>query len=515
MLSAMSGFRRRKFWRAAVAWPAAVTLLLLGVSAYYLFVTSAGTLASESWNTDYYDLLANGFRQGHLYVPVQPNPKLLAAPDPFDTKHISQWLWDASLFRGHYYMYFGPAPGLVLWAFKTITRSDTHVYDQWLVLFFMLGRFYAGTALILSIMSVRNPRPANWITGMAIAVFGLASPTPYFMARPLIYEAAIAAGQCFLFWGLVAAFWGLVKQRWQTPLFISAGCLWGMALGSRGSLILVAPMLAAITTWAAWRRFAYTPSATLRACAELAGPIALSLLGYGVYNHARFDDALEFGLTYQLTGRPFANLSRFLLPNLVSYLSAEIDWSCHFPFVTVPMHQHLTQLIRWPPGYDIGDDEKGERVAGLLVATTWCWLLCIWVWRFGSRAIRYALGRTSVATRSRLSDVESWLLLCSVAILASMLPAARMWMANMRFLQDGAGGLLIASTLAGFWLIRNAARVHPVLGTLARTSYAALAVHSVFVGICLGFTGYMNNFESENPKLNRALVDKLSVCAED
>jgi hypothetical protein len=492
---------------------ASAALLLLIVSAYYVVVTSAGTLSSLLWHTDYYDLLAQGFAEGHLYVPVTPSPKLLALADPFDSEHDQLWLWDASLFNGHFYMYFGPTPGLVLWAFKVIANHDARVFDQWLVLFFMLGRLYAGAALILSVAGFRSERPPHWVTWLAIAVFALASPTPYFMARPVVYEAAISGGQCFLFWGLVAAFWGLARQRWQTPLFISAGLLWGLALGSRGSLILVTPMLAVLTAWAARKRFAYSAGATLRAFAAVASPIALSLIAYGIYNYQRFDSATEFGLTYQLTSRPFTNQNQFFLPNLVSYLWAEIDWSCRFPFVQVPMHQGLTHLIEWPPDYDVGDYDKGERVAGVLVATTWCWLLLAWVWRCVAVVLRRASAQAPAASYAKLADIELWLLLCSFAIMTSMLPVSRMYMANMRFLQDGAGGLLIASMLAGFWLLRNTARANSAkLRALARVSYAGLAAHSIFVGTFLGFTGYMDNFGHENPKLYETLTDKLSLC---
>ena len=121
------------------------------------------------------------------------------------------WLWDASLYKGRYYLYWGPVPALLLLLFKGIARYHGTIIDQWPTLLFMLGRLYAGAAIILRMSRYVRTRMPAWFVGLSILIFGLASPTPFIVARPHIYEACLAAGQCFLFWGLYAALCGIIN----------------------------------------------------------------------------------------------------------------------------------------------------------------------------------------------------------------------------------------------------------------------------------------------------------------
>jgi hypothetical protein len=502
----LSSARRETFRYAAQ-----LVVLLLVLSVYYAFAATAGTFGDLSWHTDYYDVLADGFRQGHLYIPELPQHRLLTRLNPYDYRHVDLWLWDASLYHGRYYIYWGPTPALCLLALKWLTGLQAKLYDQWLVLAFMLGRLYAGAGLIVSFAAAGGVRRPRWAVLLLIAVFALASPTPYFMARPVIYEASIAGGQCFLFCGLLAAYWGLAKPRRRTLLFVLAGTFWGMALGSRGSLFLVAPWLVLITALFAQRDSGWKLRPVLRDLFALGVPVALCIVLYAVYNYERFDSIREFGLKYQLTWRPFTGKRRYVLPNLVSYLSSNLGWSCEFPYVRIPIHQHLSKLIRWPDDYEIGDYDKGERVAGLFVGTAFCWLLFVWLWR-GFLGARRLLNEGRVVGLSR---AEAWLLACAGAILCSMIPASRMYMANMRFLEDGVAAPLLAAGLAGLWLLRQThSSPRKLVRALGPLTYIGLAAYTIFVGVCLGFSGHYDNFEKENEPLFKHLVEKYSVCPE-
>ena len=63
----------------------------------------------------YYNLLADAFRAGQTSLLVTPSPELLALPNPYDpAQNAALRLHDATLYRGRYYLYFGPTPALVL-----------------------------------------------------------------------------------------------------------------------------------------------------------------------------------------------------------------------------------------------------------------------------------------------------------------------------------------------------------------------------------------------------------------
>jgi hypothetical protein len=446
---------------------------------------------------------------------------LLARADPYHFKDDSEWdswLWDASLYNGHYYIYWGPVPGLCLFLVKLLTTYTHTIHDQWLVLFFMLMRLYAGAALILRYAQTQYPELSAWVVQLAILVFGLASPTPYFLARPLVYEASIAAGQGFLFLGLYCAYRGLLSALMQSRWFVAAGACFACAMGSRGSLLIATPLVIAATVFCAQRPAGYPLRGLLRSSVALGAPYAAGIGLYALYNQLRFDSFSEFGLTYQLTGRAFSNENRYFLPNLISYLTSEIRWSCAFPYARLPRTRNLTSLIDWPEDYEVGGHWNSETTAGVLVGTTICWFWGVWLYRAALGLKRAYPGFRSATPAPEIAPAtrELWLLLSSIAAICALAPASRMWMANMRFLQDAAGGIVLGAIAAAFWLLRKphepARPDHKRRRRLFLALYAVLALHTSFVGVCLGFTGHTDSFPSENKRLFKQLQKKLSVC---
>src|SRR6266581_1574260 len=88
-------------------------LVLASVEAIYVLVVSAGKIFDWPTYMGYYDLLAEAFRSGHLYLRMRPSPELLAQADPYATSAIPYWATDISLYRSHYFFYWGPFPALV------------------------------------------------------------------------------------------------------------------------------------------------------------------------------------------------------------------------------------------------------------------------------------------------------------------------------------------------------------------------------------------------------------------
>jgi hypothetical protein len=199
----------------------------------------------------------------------------------------------------------------------------------------------------------------------------------------------------------------------------------------------------------------------------------------------------------------------------VSYLTSDIAWSCKFPFASLPLERELTPLVRWPSDYDIGDWDKGERAGGILIGTSICWLWGVWLWRAARSGTRALLRLSLPLPPLRItSNRELWLVAASVALVLALAPASRMWMANMRFLEDASGGIVLGGIAGGFWLLDRArASRHAAMRALGPAVYAALCIYSIGVGLCLGFSGHMDNFRLENPDLFESLVKHASLCA--
>src|SRR5262245_59798878 len=126
--------------------------LLVVIEASYLAIVTAGRFTTwPTWNTNY-DLLAEGFRSGHLYLSVSPSPELVAKANPFDPAWAPLWRWDLSLHDGHYYLYWGPLPDAAIALVKTTFRIDGVVGDQF-PLFAFYTIYLAAGALLLARMS--------------------------------------------------------------------------------------------------------------------------------------------------------------------------------------------------------------------------------------------------------------------------------------------------------------------------------------------------------------------------
>jgi hypothetical protein len=77
--------------------------------------------------TGYYNYLTRGFTEGHLYLPVEPDPRLLALPDPLDPNAGNDLpkLFDAVLYNRHYYLYHGVGPAVMLFLpWRLISGND-------------------------------------------------------------------------------------------------------------------------------------------------------------------------------------------------------------------------------------------------------------------------------------------------------------------------------------------------------------------------------------------------------
>jgi len=487
--------------------------VLILVSALYVFLATAGAFGELPGQSERYDRMAEGFRAGHLYLQEVPSKELLAAEDPYEGKNVWFGLWDASLYRGRYYYYWGPVPALLIVAFKALTGSQETVNDQWLTLLFMLGRFYGGAALILGLCRIRAVSPPGWLVALAVAVFGLSGPGPFIVARPHVWEACLAAGQCFWVLGLWAAFRGLFTGK-RVIWFAVAGCLWGLAMGSRATTWLAVPLVLAITLATSWWQAKQTELPWRETLARIAreslaigAPVALAAIAYAVYNRARFGSFGEFGISYQISGQKFWRHESFIVPNILSYLWAPLDWSCRFPFASgTNFRGPPFTLLRWPPGY-----ESFERVAGVLTMAPWCYFLL-------PAVVRLVTGSWARATRLvspraiAIAPLEAWALACSLAAIPTMIPALGLWEASMRYSGDALAGAVLGATLGVFWLVRHADASTLLVRRQVRGLVIIAGAYTCLIGGFSAVASYGDPLKNQNADLYKKLESSLSLC---
>jgi hypothetical protein len=503
----------RKSWLARHHRSVLFVLMLAAIELSYVGFLSAWRFTTwPTWSGNY-DLLAEGFRSGHLYLSLQPPPALLAKADPFNPAWRQLWYWDASLYDGHYYLYWGPLPAVAIAIVKTVFRINTAVGDQYPVFAFYSIYLVAGALLIARMARRQFDGVPAWLVVLCIGVFAYANPTPYLIAAPGIYEAAIAGGQAFLVLGLLLSFEALWRddQAARRRLLIGAGVCWGFAFACRASTILPAAIFVAVTALAvsppapwpkAWRNL-------LRPAAWLSAPIAVVVIAHLAYNKLRFDSWLDFGLGRQLSTMRFRTAPGYLLPNLYSYLLRPLKPSCWFPYLHAPAGLQQAAFPhgpRMPAGYS-----AIEPVAGLLNATPWVLLAGLAV-VFVVVLFRRARRTPGLLAGDRRARATLW---CGVVFLVlgtvTGLPEIAEFFASMRFLADVAGGLILAGAWAAFALYaRLRDRRWP--GHVAAAVLVGLGGASIVIGLLLGVEGYDHFFERENPALFGRVVRTLSRC---
>ena len=270
----------------------------------YTYFATAGTWQSQpASGASYYALLADAFLAGQLHLPIEPSPELLALPDPYDPRGRGgvRYLFDASLYNGRYYLYWGPVPALYHAAWQVVTRSRLRADVAQVAASTISAAFF--WAILIRVRARHLPTAPRWIVwcaGLAFAVGGLML---HLIGRPSIYHEAQQAAMAFLLPGLYVLLVALdapAPRRWW--LLALGGLLLGCAAGSRiiyagasfgPTLVLAAAVLRA----GECRRREVI--ANLVSFGAPVGTIAALLLAY---NYLRFDSPFEFGIVWSLHG---------------------------------------------------------------------------------------------------------------------------------------------------------------------------------------------------------------------
>ena len=308
----------------------------LAIVSGLVFATTApvARVARESLNPwHHYEYLAEGFASGHTYLSLDPPKELLAYANPYLPSSLpDKRLWDASLYHGRYYLYFGPAPAAALMLPWRLATGNGMA--QWVAasLWAVIG--LAGLLLLLKGIRDRHfpgVRPL-WLGFVAIVAFH-ASWFPVLLRRPGVWELPIVAEVACAWWSLYFL-WRFHESGHRTRWALLLGAALGLMIGSRVNSLFAAALLIGlllVPTIQGGPRLRLGPILLGGGLVTLAG---LSLLAY---NHARFGAWTEFGTSFQLWGADYRG-TRFMDPayilfNARAYLLSIPSFSPYFPFI--------------------------------------------------------------------------------------------------------------------------------------------------------------------------------------
>ena len=332
-------------------------------------------LASPRAQDSYYNLLVQGFRAGQLNVNREAPPGLAQLANPYDPALNASYVWDArcpayemSYYKGKLYLYFGVTPALVLfWPYAVLTGHYL-LHKNAVVIFCGLG-FLVAAGLLRAAWRRYFPETSIWVVAPGILVLGLATGILEDLAHCDVYEVAKSCGFAFTMLMLAALWCAWHEAKRQVVWLLLASLAYGLAVGSRPSL-LFGGIILLLPVARAWRA-ATEPGSRRRVgwlLAAVAGPAILIGLGLMLYNTLRFDNPFEFGWHYQLTSCQNNTAQQFSLHylwfNLWFYFLEPIRWSSHFPFLQTVLSPPL------PSGY-LG---VGDAYSGILINYPLVWL---------------------------------------------------------------------------------------------------------------------------------------------
>jgi hypothetical protein len=463
--------------------------LSFGACAAAAFWTAEGV---APWGGDlrnvwhHYEYLAEGFVHGHTYLSVEPAPELLKLRDPYDPAANKPYrVWDASLYQGKYYLYYGPAPAAVLMLPWRVLTGRALPQRLAVAAFAAIG--LAGLFLLLWEVRKRHfPRlSAAALAGIAVVSFH-ASWLPVILRRPGFWEMPIVSAVACLWWA-VYFLWKFHDSGGRARWALAGGVALALLMGCRVTFVFAAAVITFLFLvplgGPGSRGTRKWGAALVPAVVACAGGIGLLL-----YNYARFGRWLEFGQSYQLWGEGYRGLHFFspanTLFNAQVYIFSLPEAGPYFPF----LHSFWTDDR--PAGYMGFEEIYG--VIFMMPVHLAGFVACGWAWRnranLGTRAAGVALASSVCASVFAALILFSWGGACS------------------RYLTELLGGWTVATSVGLMSVFGREPGARP--GRALRVLAAAAAAWSV---ACVwlasaDFRGFMAN---TNPRTYAAVAHAL------
>lgn len=475
--------------RSTVEYPlglAAASLVCALIGAFALWYTSSGRFpAFPKIQNDYIDL-GQAFLGGQLSLQEQPDPRLAELPNPYEYKQRKNlpYHWDASYFDGKYYLYWGPVPALVAAGIQGL--SGARVPAAVLVDLAYLCLLPIFLALLVQLSRPFSGSAAGGTLWLFVLIGFANLPLLFLIGQPRHYQASILYGQLFLTLGLLG-FARYAAGAGRPSWLALCGLSWGLAFACRYNLAISVGIYILFAAFWIIRRA--PQDGILLPGSLLVAPLALCLLGLGLYNAARFGNPLETGLTYQLTIPEFREISysvSYVPSNLYVYLAYPLTGSNAFPFI---QSAHF-RLALVPPWLNIPTGREFDQVMfGVMGSVPALWILFVAT----AFLLLTAKGlRGGVTTPNPGNPV---LAMAGAAAAGQFLFLLVFFYAAERYVADFYLPLILCIALA-VWRMDEALAGRRVLRAVLWLTVSALAVWTAAIGYfgCFGVPTLVGNF---------------------
>ena len=464
--------------------------LVVLASFSYPWLFTHGKLDAIPKESRYIPMLTDAFRSRQLYLMVSPSPELLALEDPYEPdQYLSvDALHDASLYEGHYYLYWGPVPALLLLLLpKDIVVGDTH-----LALFFVIALVLMITVFLLYIWRHYFSSLSWWAVLPGLIMLFWTTPLPFMYANPSIYDATIIASQVFLLLGLFFLIIGLSSERPRYLFIILSGIFWAMAAGTRVTSSLAILPLGGFLFLEKWQNPSWKRSQVLKSIGTLAIPLGIGAFGLFWYNYVRFGSFTQSGICYALS---VVNMLK-TCPNLFStkYIPANLFLYLFHPYSIQPNFPFF--FLNWLSEADFpffiklaNDYYFSDPVAGMLFTMPFS-LLFVGI---GSVLVFSSRKGKDHTENSLFAGLSAAAFLALIILLFYFIPMPR-------YYADFSIMLGIAAMM-GFWKALQVYKNRYFLRFMIILAAGLLILLGITVGFMTGISGLSHVFYEDNPAL--------------
>ncbi|MGN0527478.1 MAG: hypothetical protein ACI4IF_08580 [Acutalibacteraceae bacterium] len=291
-----------------------------------------------------YDELAQAVLNGKVYIDNDDIPETLKnMENPYDTTNralISKlsgdtYRWDVAYYNGHYYVYFGIVPLLLMYLpFRAIVGQPFPTVLG-IILFAVL--FAIGVIRLLDFIARKKFENISIGTFLLTAITFINCCGMIFLAkRPDFYGIPIITAITFIIWGIYLWLRGLESQKHKKLLFFFGALFMALSVGCRPQAVLMCFVALPIF----WHHFFsekhILKKEGIKELITLAVPFIIVALGLMYYNYIRFGSPIDFGSSYNLTTNDVTkrgfDFGRIGL-GLFTYLFQTPSFTATFPFI--------------------------------------------------------------------------------------------------------------------------------------------------------------------------------------
>lgn len=316
-----------------------LTTLPMGLSPAY-----NGTIPTHR---NQYELMAESLLKGHLYLDLPESTILNEMENPYDPQarkdlnagvywdgNAYRSYWDHAYYNGHFYMYFGVVPAIIVFLpYRIITGTPLTSYHatQLFTVLIIIGLF----VLFDLIREKLCPMMSHFVFMALGSAFSLVSVW-YFSTTPTLYCTAISSAVAMMVWSFyfyLSVFWRNLSPLKTNLFLVLAALLGALAFGCRPPV--------ALSNFSMVFILFYIVKKNPKNIIPIAFPYLIIGIFLMLYNYARFDNPFEFGQAYQLTISDLTSYSLFTNVSLLKIMNGFITLflqsstlSNTFPYVT-------------------------------------------------------------------------------------------------------------------------------------------------------------------------------------